>query len=82
MVQACIGAMSAAFLPDRSAERLLAPGTYNRLSGEGLPTGMLKKVDGGHTLNGEWSDVSGFYHVTNTHSAALLDDGTCRPAHD
>ncbi len=47
MVHACIGAMSAAFLPDTAVERLFAPGTDNRFSGQGAPTGMLKKVDGG-----------------------------------
>lgn len=82
MVHACIGAMSAAFLPDSAVARLFAPGTDNRFSGQGAPTGMLKKVDGGYLLNGKWSYGSGFYHATFTHSAALLDDGTGKPAHD
>ena len=64
MVHACIGAMSAAFLPDSAIERLYAPGTENRFSGQGTPTGMLKKVDGGYLLNGKWSYASGIYHAT------------------
>ncbi len=75
MVHACIGAMSAAFLPDTAIARLYAPGTENRFSGQGTPTGMLKKVDGGYLLNGKWSYASGIYHATFTHTAALLDDG-------
>ena len=69
MVHACIGAMSAAFLPDSAIARLYAPGTENRFSGQGTPTGMLKKVDGGYLLNGKWSYASGIYHATFTHSA-------------
>lgn len=53
MVHACIGAMSAAFLPDTAIERLFAPGTDNRFSGQDTPTGMLKKVEGGYLLNGK-----------------------------
>ena len=82
MVHACIGAMSAAFLPDSAIERLYAPGTENRFSGQGTPTGMLKKVDGGYLLNGKWSYASGIYHATHTHTAALLDDGAGQPAKD
>jgi alkylation response protein AidB-like acyl-CoA dehydrogenase len=82
MVHACIGAMSAAFLPDTAIARLYAPGTENRFSGQGTPTGMLKKVDGGYRLNGKWSYASGIYHATFTHSACLLDDGTGQPAKD
>ncbi|MGD9916055.1 MAG: acyl-CoA dehydrogenase family protein [Rhizobiaceae bacterium] len=82
MVHACIGAMSAAFLPDTAIERLYAPGTESRFSGQGTPTGMLKKVDGGYLLNGKWSYASGIYHATHTHTAALLDDGNGAPAKD
>ena len=82
MVHACIGAMSAAFLPDSAIERLFAPGTDNRFSGQGTPTGMLKKVEGGYLLNGKWSYASGMYHATYSHSAALVDDGTGAPAKD
>jgi indole-3-acetate monooxygenase len=82
MVHLCIGAMSAAFLPDTAIERLFAPGTESRFSGQGTPTGMLKKVDGGYLLNGKWSYASGIYHATHTHTAALLDDGTGAPAKD
>ena len=66
MVHACIGAMSAAFLPDTAVARLFAPGTDNRFSGQGTPTGMLKKVDGGYLLNGKWSYGSGMYHATRS----------------
>jgi alkylation response protein AidB-like acyl-CoA dehydrogenase len=82
MVHACIGAMSAAFLPDTAVAKLFAPGTENRFSGQGTPTGMLKKVEGGYLLNGKWSYGSGFYHATFSHSAALVDDGTGHPAKD
>jgi indole-3-acetate monooxygenase len=82
MVHACIGAMSAAFLPDSAIERLYAPGTESRFSGQGTPTGMLKKVEGGYLLNGKWSYASGIYHATHTHTAALLDDGSGQPAKD
>ena len=82
MVHACIGAMSAAFLPDSAVERLFAPGTDNRFSGQGAPMGMLKKVEGGYILNGKWGYGSGFSHATYSHSAALLDDGTGKPAKD
>jgi alkylation response protein AidB-like acyl-CoA dehydrogenase len=82
MVHACIGAMSAAFLPDSAIARLYAPGTDNRFSGQGTPTGMLKKVDGGYRLTGRWSYASGIHHATFTHTAALLDDGTGKPAKD
>ncbi len=64
MVHCCIGAMSAAYLPDSAVERLFAPGTENRFSGQGAPLGMLKKVDGGYTLSGKWSYGSGFSHAT------------------
>lgn len=82
MVHAGIGAMSAAFLPDSAVERLFAPGTENRFSGQGAPLGMLKKVEGGYRLTGRWSYGSGFSHATWTHSAAFLDDGTGKPARD
>ncbi|RUU84285.1 acyl-CoA dehydrogenase, partial [Mesorhizobium sp. M7A.T.Ca.TU.009.01.3.1] len=82
MVHCCIGAMSAAFLPDSAVERLFAPGTENRFSGQGAPLGMLKKVDGGYRLNGKWSYGSGFSHATYSHSAAFVDDGTGKPAKD
>lgn len=82
MVHACIGAMSAAFLPDTAIARLFSEGSDNRFSGQGTPTGMLKKVDGGYLLNGKWSYASGIYHATYTHTAALLDDGTGQPAKD
>jgi alkylation response protein AidB-like acyl-CoA dehydrogenase len=82
MVHACIGAMSAAFLPDTAIARLYAPGTESRFSGQGTPTGMLKKVEGGYLLNGKWSFASGIYHATHTHTAALVDDGTGKPAVD
>jgi indole-3-acetate monooxygenase len=82
MVHACIGAMSAAFLPDSAIARLFAPESENRFSGQGTPTGMLKKVEGGYRLNGRWSYASGIHHATFTHSAALLDDGTGNPAKD
>ncbi|SFU22040.1 acyl-CoA dehydrogenase family protein [Mesorhizobium sp. YR577] len=82
MVHACIGAMSAAFLPDSAIARLFVPGEDNRFSGQGTPTGMLKKVDGGYRLNGKWSYASGIYHATYTHTAALLDDGNGQPAKD
>ncbi len=82
MVHACIGAMSAAFLPDTAIGRLYGPDTENRFSGQGTPTGMLKKVDGGYLLNGKWSYASGIHHATFTHTAALLDDGAGHPAKD
>ncbi len=82
MVHACIGAMSAAFLPDSAIGQLYGPGTENRFSGQGTPTGMLKKVDGGYLLNGKWSYASGIHHATFTHTAALLDDGNGQPAKD
>jgi alkylation response protein AidB-like acyl-CoA dehydrogenase len=82
MVHACIGAMSAAFLPDTAIARLFAPESENRFSGQGTPTGMLKKVEGGYRLNGRWSYASGIHHATFTHSAALLDDGSGNPAKD
>ncbi len=82
MVHACIGAMSAAFLPDTAIARLFGPGTDNRFSGQGTPTGMLKKIEGGYLLNGKWSYASGIHHATFTHTAALLDDGTGQPAKD
>jgi alkylation response protein AidB-like acyl-CoA dehydrogenase len=82
MVHACIGAMSAAFLPDSAIARLFAPDSENRFSGQGTPTGMLKKVEGGYRLNGRWSYASGIHHATFTHSAALLDDGSGNPAKD
>jgi indole-3-acetate monooxygenase len=82
MVHACIGAMSAAFLPDSAIARLFAPDSENRFSGQGTPTGMLKKVEGGYRLSGRWSYASGIHHATFTHSAALLDDGSGNPAKD
>src|SRR5665213_161300 len=82
MVHTCVTAMSAAFLPDSAVGRLFAPGTENRFSGQGTPTGMLKKVEGGYLLNGKWSYASGMYHATYSHSAALVDDGTGKPAKD
>lgn len=82
MVHCCIGAMSAAFLPDSAVERLFAPGTDNRFSGQGAPLGMLKKVEGGYLLNGRWSYGSGFSHATYSHSACFVDDGTGKPAKD
>ena len=82
MVHACIGAMSAAFLPDTAIARLFDGTTDHRFSGQGTPTGMLKKVEGGYLLNGKWSYASGIYHATFTHTAALLDDGTGQPAKD
>lgn len=82
MVHACIGAMSAAFLPDTAIARLFAEGEEPRFSGQGTPTGMLKKVEGGYLLNGRWQYASGIYHATYTHTAALLDDGTGKPATD
>lgn len=82
MVHACIGAMSAAFLPDTAIARLFGGDTDNRFSGQGTPTGMLKKVDGGYLLNGKWSYASGIHHATFTHTAALLDDGNGQPAKD
>ncbi|MBN9032160.1 MAG: acyl-CoA dehydrogenase [Rhizobiales bacterium 63-7] len=82
MVHACIGAMSAAFLPDSAISRLFGPGHENRFSGQGTPTGMLKKVEGGYRLNGKWAYASGIYHATYTHTAALLDDGGGQPAKD
>lgn len=82
MVHSCIGAMSAAFLPDSAVERLFAPGTDNRFSGQGAPLGMLKKVEGGYRLTGKWSYGSGFSHATYTHSAAFVDDGAGKPAKD
>ncbi|WP_259671418.1 MULTISPECIES: acyl-CoA dehydrogenase family protein [unclassified Rhizobium] len=82
MVHTCIGAMSAAFLPDTAIGRLFDGKTDNRFSGQGTPTGMLKKVDGGYRLNGKWAYASGIYHATYTHTAALLDDGNGHPAKD
>ncbi|MFM2281691.1 MAG: hypothetical protein RLZZ444_3922 [Pseudomonadota bacterium] len=82
MVHACIGAMSAAFLPDTAIHRLFGGDVDNRFSGQGTPTGMLKKVEGGYLLNGKWAYASGIYHATFTHTAALLDDGTGQPAKD
>lgn len=82
MVHCCIGAMSAAFLPDSAVERLFAPGTENRFSGQGAPLGMLKKVEGGYRLTGKWSYGSGFSHATWSHSACFVDDGTGKPAKD
>jgi alkylation response protein AidB-like acyl-CoA dehydrogenase len=82
MVHTCIGAMSAAFLPDTAIARLFGGDTENRFSGQGTPTGMLKKVEGGYHLNGKWAYASGIYHATYTHTAALLDDGTGQPAKD
>ena len=82
MVHACVTAMGAAFLPDSAIAKLFAPGTENRMSGQGTPTGMLKKVDGGYLLTGKWSYGSGMYHATWSHNAALVDDGTGKPAKD
>ncbi|MBN8998314.1 MAG: acyl-CoA dehydrogenase, partial [Rhizobiales bacterium] len=82
MVHACIGAMSAAFLPDSAVARLFAPGTDNRFSGQGAPLGMLKKTEGGYLLTGKWSYGSGFSHATYSHSACFVDDGTGKPAKD
>ncbi|MCC5971601.1 MAG: hypothetical protein JJU15_16785 [Pararhodobacter sp.] len=82
MVHTAIGAMSAAFLPDTAIEKLFAPGTEHRFSGQGAPLGMLKKVDGGYKLNGRWSYGSGFSHATYSHSAAFVDDGNGKPQMD
>lgn len=82
MVHAAIGGMSAAFLPDSAVERLFAPGSENRFSGQGAPLGMLTKVDGGYRLNGKWGYGSGFSHATFSHSAAFVDDGNGKPLKD
>lgn len=82
MVHCCIGAMSAAFLPDTAVARLFAPGSDNRFSGQGAPLGMLKPVEGGYRLTGKWSYGSGFSHATWSHSACFLDDGQGKPAKD
>jgi len=82
MVHTAIGAMSAAFLPDTAVEKLFAPGTEHRFSGQGAPLGMLKKVEGGYKLNGKWSYGSGFSHATYSHSAAFVDDGNGKPQMD
>lgn len=82
MVHCCIGAMSAAFLPDSAVDRLFGPDTDNRFSGQGAPLGMLKKVDGGYRLTGRWSYGSGFSYATWSHSACFVDDGSGKPAKD
>ena len=82
MVHTAIGAMSAAFLPDTAVEKLFAPGTEHRFSGQGAPLGMLKEVEGGYKLNGKWSYGSGFSHATYSHSAAFVDDGNGKPKMD
>ena len=81
---ACLHRRDVGGLPARQRDRAAcsAPGTDNRFSGQGTPTGMLKKVDGGYLLNGKWSYASGIYHATFTHTAALLDDGNGQPAKD
>lgn len=82
MVYASIGAMSAGYLPDAACDVLFAPDTNNRFAGQGAPTGMLKRVEGGYILNGKWSYGSGFSHATWSHSAAFIDDGTGKPEVD
>lgn len=82
MVHAAIGAMSGAFLPKSASDRLFAPGSDNRFSGQGAPLGMLKKVEGGYLLTGKWSYGSGFSHATWSHSACFIDDGSGKPAKD
>lgn len=82
MVHCVIGGMSGAFLSDSAVERLFAPGTDNRFSGQGAPLGLLKKTKGGFLLNGRWMYGSGFKYATWSHSACFVDDGTGQPAKD
>lgn len=82
MVYACIGAMSAGFLPDTAVSNLFGGKDDNRFAGQGTPTGMLKRVEGGYLLTGKWSYGSGLSRATWSHSAALLDDGNGKPALD
>lgn len=80
MVYACIGAMSAGYLPDKAAAELYGPGKEHRFAGQGAPLGMLKRTEGGYLLSGKWNYGSGFHYATWSHSAAFLDDGTGKPA--
>ena len=82
LVRVTSGTVAAGYLPESAIARLFRKGTINQFSGQGAPTGTLKKVSGGYLLNGRWSYASGIYHASFMHCAAFLEDGQGRPAKD
>ena len=82
MVRVVSGTVAAGYLSESAIARLFRSGTINLFSGQGAPSGTLKKVSGGYLLNGRWSYASGIYHANFMHCAALLTDGQGRPAKD
>jgi alkylation response protein AidB-like acyl-CoA dehydrogenase len=75
MVQGVQGASAGAFLPDEGARSVYPDGADVVVTGQGVPRGYAREVDGGYMIRGLWAYGSGIYHAEWIHSGCFLMDG-------
>jgi indole-3-acetate monooxygenase len=75
MVSGVMSASAGAFLADEGAKIVYPNGGDVTVSGNGVPRGYARKVEGGYMFRGNWAYGSGITHAEWIHSGCFVMDG-------
>ena len=75
MVAGVMQASVGGFMNDEGAHELYGKGPDVTVSGNGVPRGFARKVDGGWMIRGHWAYGSGIWHAEWVHSGCFVMDG-------
>lgn len=75
MVQGVMSASLGAFVPEAGARTIYRDSHDVTVSGNGVPRGYARRVDGGYMIRGNWAYGSGIYHAEWIHSGCFLMEG-------
>jgi alkylation response protein AidB-like acyl-CoA dehydrogenase len=81
MVNGVMSASAGSFIPDEGAHTIYGAGGDATLSGNGVPRGYARPVDGGYMIKGRWAYGSGIHHAEWIHSGCFVMDGD-QPRHN
>jgi indole-3-acetate monooxygenase len=75
MVSGVMAASGGAFLSEQGAKTVYPKGGDVTISGNGVPRGYARRVDGGYVFRGKWAYGSGIHHAEWIHSGCFVMDG-------
>ncbi|HEY5208051.1 MAG TPA: acyl-CoA dehydrogenase family protein [Stellaceae bacterium] len=79
MVAGVMAASAGAFIPDKGAQAIYGHGPDATISGNGVPRGQARRVDGGYRIGGSWAYGSGIPHAEWVHSGCFIVDDAGKP---
>jgi alkylation response protein AidB-like acyl-CoA dehydrogenase len=75
MVAGVMLASGGGFISDEGARTVFPNGADVTISGNGVPRGYARRIDGGYMFHGKWAYGSGIQHAAWIHSGCFVMDG-------